>query len=433
MQATIPPQAGNLALHRGERRQAATAQPRPARRILHLTTEYPPVIYGGLGTAVGGWVTASARADMTVGVLLVEGPLVLEHAAYGAGGPPLSAGRGHGLVDSQGITFFQTSWADAVQAAGVRLAQAWQADVIHLHTAMLWSVAEAIQRQANKPLVYHVHSVDRAEYELGREPNQWLAHSHAQEAAIAAADRLIALSQDERDLLVHYYPECQARVRVIGNGIDDSTTAQAAVHKPRHTATPLVLYSGRLVERKGIRELLAAIPSVLQVVPATEFVLAGGPPGVSGSELKQQWLPAELSAYGERIHFTGWLTPGEVAAWYRRADVLVVPSRYEPFGMVILEGMLHGLPIVAANVGGPAEILQQERTGLLFPPMDVGSLSQQLIRLVSSASLRRQIGLRAADQARSRWLWPQTVELMRQVYEEVAPPSTTSSVTLQAS
>jgi glycogen(starch) synthase len=432
MQATIPPQAGNLPLHRVERRQAATAQPRPARRILHLTTEYPPVIYGGLGTAVGGWVTASARAGLTVGVLLVEGPLVLEHATYGAGGPLLTAGRGHGLVDRQGITFFQTSWADAVQA-GVRLAQAWQADVIHLHTAMLWPVAEAIQRQANKPLVYHVHSVDRAEYELGREPNQWLAHSHAQEAAIAAANRLIALSRDERDLLVHYYPECRARVRVIGNGIDDSTTTQAAVHKPRDTPTPLVLYSGRLVERKGIRELLAAIPSVLQVAPATNFVLAGGPPGVSGADLKQQWLPAELAGYGERIHFTGWLTPDEVAAWYHRADVLVVPSRYEPFGMVILEGMLHGLPIVAANVGGPAEILKHQHTGLLFPPMNVGSLSRQLARLVTSASLRRQIGLRAADQARSRWLWPQTVEQMRQVYEEVAPAFPVSAIVLQAS
>src|SRR5829696_1334574 len=431
MQGTITAHEASSQLGRAKPTLTGRGPRRAAQRILHLTTEYPPVIYGGLGTAVGGWVTASARAGMTVGVLLVEGPLVLEHAAYGTGGPLLTAGRRYGLVDRQGITFFQASWADAIEA-GVRLARRWQADVIHLHTAMLWSVAEVIQHQASKPLVYHVHSVDRAEYELGREPDQWLAHSQAQEAAIAAADRLIALSQDERALLVRYYPECRGRIRVIGNGIDDSADAKAAVRKQRHTPAPLVLYSGRLVERKGIRELLAAIPSILQVAPATDFVLAGGPPGVSGSELKQQWLPAELWRYRDRIHFTGWLTPAEVAAWYRRADVLVVPSRYEPFGMVILEGMLHGLPIVAANVGGPAEILQQEQTGLLFPPMDVGSLSQQLLRLVTSANLRRQIGLRAANEARSRWLWPQTVEMMRQVYEEVAPSSTASTMTLQA-
>lgn len=420
--ATTKP--GPIRLHQVESMQTGTAQLRPARRILHLTTEYPPVIYGGLGTAVGGWVTASARAGMTVGVLLVEGPLVIDPAAYGTGSPGLAAHR-QGLVDREGITFFQTPWPEAVQA-GVHLAEDWQADVIHLHTAMLWPVAEAIQQQTGKPLVYHVHSVDRAEYELGREPNQWLAHSQAQEAAIGAADRLIALSKDERDLLAHYYPTCRERIRVIGNGIDDSAEARAAVHKPRHTLAPLVLYSGRLVERKGIRELLATVPLVLGAAPHTHFVLAGGPPGLTGAQLQQQWLPADLAPYQGQIHFTGWLSPNQVAAWYRRADILVVPSRYEPFGMVILEGMLHGLPIVASAVGGPAEILDDEHTGLLFPPMDIDRLSRQLIRLVHNNGLRQQLGLAAAADLRSRWLWPQTVEAMRHVYEEVitleAPP-----------
>src|SRR5829696_3137434 len=139
MQGTITAHEASSQLGRAKPTLTGRGPRRAAQRVLHLTTEYPPVIYGGLGTAVGGWVTASARAGLTVGVLLVEGPLVVEQAAYGAGGP-LTAGRGHGLVDRQGITFFQTSWADAVQA-GVRLARAWQADVIHLHTAMLWPVA----------------------------------------------------------------------------------------------------------------------------------------------------------------------------------------------------------------------------------------------------------------------------------------------------
>src|SRR6266536_967482 len=387
---------GPIGLHRPEPATAASTPPVPGRRILHLTTEYPPVIYGGLGTAVGGWVTASARAGMTVGVLLVEGPLVLDPAAYGAGAA-IAAAQPHGLVDRQGIRFFQTSWAKAVQV-GVRLAQDWHADVVHLHTAMLWAVADAIQQQTGKPLVYHVHSVDRAEY----------------------------------DLLAHYYPACQHRIRVVGNGIDDSAEARAAVHKQRLTPTPLVLYSGRLVERKGIRELLAAIPLVLHAAPRALFVLAGGPPGLTGAQLQQQWLPAELVAYRSQIHFTGWLTPEEVAVWYRRADVLVVPSRYEPFGMVILEGMLRGLPIVASAVGGPAEILHDEHTGRLFPPTDVQALSRQLIRLVHNAGLRQRLGMAAAAQLRSRWLWPQTVQAMRHVYEEVIPPAA-SPLILRAS
>jgi glycosyltransferase involved in cell wall biosynthesis len=114
-----------------------------------------------------------------------------------------------------------------------------------------------------------------------------------------------------------------------------------------------VLYTGRLVERKGIRDLLDAIPPVLEQFPDTRFVLAGGPAGWDAKDLPRQWLPPECLPFADRIHFTGWLATQEVDEWYRRADIQVIPSRYEPFGMVVLEGMLHGLPIIATSVGGP--------------------------------------------------------------------------------
>ena len=404
-------------------------------RILHLTTEFPPVIYGGLGTAVGGWVRASAREGMSVGVLLIEGQLVIDdpgHAArYGAAHAP----GGHasfgqwgekGVVDRQGITFFQAGWHDAVET-GVRLARRWEPDIIHLHTAMVWPVAQAIQARTAKPLVYHVHSVDRAEYEIGEEPYPWLAHSEAQEEAIASADRLIALSRDERDLLARYYPKVQHRIRVVGNGIDDSGVATRAAARGRAPDMPVVLYSGRLVERKGIRELLAAIPGVIEAAPNCRFVLAGGPPPLRGAEVAAQWLTPELEPHLGRIHFTGWLSPSELYRWYRAADILVVPSRYEPFGMVILEGMLHGLPIVAANVGGPAEILEHGRTGLLFAPRDADGLGEALVALLQNADLRRHMGRAGAEKVRCAWTWPKRVASMRRVYDELLPPAALST------
>src|SRR5689334_17519275 len=108
MQSTVDPRQILARRHH----RARTEDPDHASRtprVLHLTTEYPPVIYGGLGTAVGGWVKASAHAGIPVGVLLVEGPLVLNPAAYGAGAPPAAAGR-HGVTDRDGITFFEASW-----------------------------------------------------------------------------------------------------------------------------------------------------------------------------------------------------------------------------------------------------------------------------------------------------------------------------------
>jgi glycosyltransferase involved in cell wall biosynthesis len=151
----------------------------------------------------------------------------------------------------------------------------------------------------------------------------------------------------------------------VGNGIDEPA-ADGTPARARCPDQPLVLYSGRLVERKGIRELIAAIPRVLEAAPASHFAFAGGPPNLSPADVAAQWLTPEAAAHQDRIHFTGWLSPSQLTRWYRSADVLVVPSRYEPFGMVILEGMAHGLPIVASDVGGPAEILDHGRTGLLF-------------------------------------------------------------------
>lgn len=392
-------------------------------RVLHLTTEFPPVIYGGLGTAVGGWVTASARAGISVAVQLVEGPLALDGswaAAYGSAGPGTPQSRAARLGGGE-VPFFQAWWSDAVEV-GVRAVRTWRADVLHLHTAMLWHVAEAVRAATGVPVVYHVHSVDKAEYEIGDEPNPWLAHSSAQERAIAGSDRLVALTWSEADLLRRYYPEIRERIRVVGNGIDDTEDAWAAAFHPRRPGSPTVLYSGRLVERKGIRELLAAIPVVLEAVPDTCFVLAGGPPPLTGAEVAAQWLGDEHAPYRDRIRFTGWLSPRDVYACYAAADILVVPSRYEPFGMVVLEGMLHGLPVVAAAVGGPADILEHGRTGLLFPPRDAMALAAAVRRLAKDPSERRRIGLEAAREVRRTWLWERRVLAMLDVYREALLP-----------
>jgi glycogen(starch) synthase len=316
----------------------------------------------------------------------------------------------------EGIQFFQCSWSEAI-AAGVRIVEEWRPDVVHLHTAMLWYLACAIKATSGKPLVFHVHSVDRAEYDLGNEPNPFLAHGRAQEEAIIGSDRLIALTRPEEILLQHYYPDAAWKIRVVGNGIEDTDAALGASFSDRPGAAT-VLYSGRLVERKGIRELLAAIPEVLQAVQGAKFLVTGGPPRLAAADVAAQWLEAKHDPFRDRIHFTGWQSPGEMALRYALADILVVPSRYEPFGMVILEGMLHGLAIVAADVGGPAEILDHGRTALLFPARDVMALSNALQWLLKNPEERKALGLAAAREVRSKWLWKNLVPSMLDVYKE---------------
>jgi glycosyltransferase involved in cell wall biosynthesis len=145
-------------------------------------------------------------------------------------------------------------------------------------------------------------------------------------------------------------------------------------------------------------------------------VLAGG--YGTASDIEREWLHEFLQPYREQIHFTGWLTPDKVNEWYERADILVMPSWYEPFGMVILEGMLHGLPIAATSVGGPGDILEHRRNALLFPPRNVEALTDAMLQLIRKPDLRQRIGREAAREVRKNWLWPNVVKKMRDVYTE---------------
>jgi glycosyltransferase involved in cell wall biosynthesis len=356
---------------------------------------------------------------MSVGVLLVGGALVLGDGSYGSC-RPLSFANHSAPVDeplavsSDGVSFFQVSPAEA-EGAAIRLVKKWKPDVVHLHTAWFWPVARAIREQTQTPLVYTVHSLDRAEYEIG----DFITHWDTQETVICAADRVIALSRDERELITKYCPAAAERVRIVGNGIADSVEARAAAVQNRGEGPPVILYSGRFVDRKGIRELFQAIPQVLDQSPGVRFVLAGG--YGTATEIESVWLNDALRPYRSQIEFTGWLTPDRVAECYRRADILVMPSWYEPFGMVILEGMLHGLPIAATSVGGPGDILQHEETALLFSPKNAPEITSTIIRFVKDPDLRHRIGRAGARCVRRSWLWSNIVEKMRSVYEEIIP------------
>jgi glycogen(starch) synthase len=381
-------------------------------RVLHLTGEYPPFIWGGLGTAVGGLTVASARAGIEIAVLLVRHTGA---SGYGQIVPGATDGEYEEAGRSRPIRFFQSPNEEAIET-GLRIARQWKPDAVHIHPVELWPIARALHERLGIPIVYTVHSLNLAEYEIGLEHPGILTLWQIQQELIAAASRVIVLTESERELLLESCPEARSRARIVGNGIDDCEAARAAAAGRDCARPPLALYSGRFVERKGIRELLAAIPIVLDRAPDTRFVLVGG--YGSGEDVARAWLPSALSGYRDRIHFTGWLSPGEVNQWYCAADILVVPSWYEPFGMVILEGMLYGLPIVAAAVGGPAEILQHNHTGLLFPPKDAAALGDALSCLIEDRRLRLRLGAAAAETVRHRWLWARIADRMHAVYRE---------------
>jgi glycogen synthase len=380
-------------------------------RVLHLTTEFPPVVYGGLGTATGGLVAALANAGVEVAVLLF-GPVA--GSGYGQFEPVSGPANARRRM-SAGVTVFEVSWSSDFEALA-RIARLWRPDVLHLHSFWMWHIADGLRRRLGVPLVYTVHSLDRAEYEIGAGPPQCVGQWQHQESVIYNADRIVCLTQSESDLLSGYCAGVSDRIRIVGNGIEELASAE---HRRPSGSAPTVLFSGRFVDRKGIHELIEAIGIVLAQAPNVQFVLAGGHRDSTASEMESWLLPKSLHRVRSQIRFTGWLSSQELAGWYRSADILVVPSWYEPFGMVVLEGMLHGLAVAASEVGGPAEILRHGETGILFTPGSATALADAILQLVGDAELRKRIAASGALEVRENWLWDKIVRKMLSVYGEV--------------
>src|SRR5262249_26386523 len=157
----------------------------------------------------GGLVRALAKSGLDVAVLLF-GPTA--GGSYGEFRPaPYRTAKRRGRT-SGGVRMFEVSWFQDVDSI-VRTVASWRPDVIHLHSFWIWHIAHAIRSKLDIPLVYTVHSLDRAEYELGHGPPQCVGQWAHQETVISSADRIISLTQSERELLVQYCPGTQDRIR----------------------------------------------------------------------------------------------------------------------------------------------------------------------------------------------------------------------------
>ena len=183
-------------------------------RVLHLTTEFPPIIYGGLGTATGGLVKALVKAGIETAVLLF-GPPFAGAEAYGefrAG----SRQRHRRAAPRRRRPIFEVSWFLDFRRRTDR--RSWRPDVLHLHSFWIWPDRAGSSQRLGIPLVYTVHSLDRAEYEMARGRRNASASGVAARPSIYGADRIISLTNSERELLTDYCPGVDERIRVVGNG-----------------------------------------------------------------------------------------------------------------------------------------------------------------------------------------------------------------------
>jgi glycogen(starch) synthase len=388
-------------------------------RVLILSWEYPPLIEGGLARHV------RKLADQLVAVEDVEVHVLTRGDERMPAEDELDGVFVHRVREprrprdlGEFVTWVEHMNADML-AAGVELGDRFDFDLVHGHD---WLVAVAGDHLANRfrcPLVVTIHATEYGRHQ-GWVDEHPQSHIHGVERWMAnRADRVITCSHYMRGHVADVYGLEESRVTVIPNGIDpldlqpvddlDRLRAQFAAPDER-----LVVLVGRLVYEKGFQLALEALPGLVERLGDVRFLVAGS--GTHEQELRRQAEELGLDAYGT---FLGWIGDDVLHSLYRIADLCVVPSIYEPFGLVALEAMASGCPCIVADTGGLREIVpEDERVGLRFNGGDAEHLAVMVERLLTDDALRERLVVEASDHVLS-FDWADVARQTSALYAEL--------------
>jgi glycogen(starch) synthase len=393
-------------------------------RVLLLSWEYPPVIEGGLARHVCKLAEALVRQGIAVDVL-----------TRGAAGEGEGAERAEPV---RGVNIHRVrepgwprdldrfvAWVDQMNedmlAAGEALAQEHSYDLVHGHDWLVAKASGALADRVGVPYITTIHATEHGRHQgwVADEPQ---SHIHSVERWMARrADSVIVCSYYMRGHVADIFDIDERRIAVIPNGIDpgelrpvgDLRRLRAEFAAPEEK---LVLLVGRLVYEKGFQLALDALPGVIERVGDVRFLVAGS--GTHEAELKAQAERLGLSEHGT---FLGWIGDDALHSLYRIADLCVVPSIYEPFGLVALEAMASGCPCIVADTGGLREVVPEgERVGLRFNGGDAEHLGVMIERLLVDGELRDRLVAEASEHVLS-FDWEDIARRTRTIYGELEP------------
>lgn len=297
------------------------------------------------------------------------------------------------------------------------LALRHETDVYHAHWILSGLIALAGRPFHRKPIVLTIRGSD-----LNLLQGKFIEPFLHMVLRRVSAVTTVSEKLQEKVLALGVNPEC---VSTIPNGVDCQTfaprpslEARRALGLPQQAA--IILWVGRFVPIKGVEFLVNAMPDVVAQIPNALFVLVGN--GELESDIRQQIAQHGLQSH---THLAGKIASDRIVTWLNAADILVLPSLNEGRPNVVLEAMACERPIVATQVGGIPELLQNGETGLLVPPADSAQLAQQLLHLLQNAPLRHHMGQRGREQIfKMKLSWQQCAACMKELYQRVIEEST---------
>jgi glycogen(starch) synthase len=404
-------------------------------RVLIVSWEYPPVVVGGLGRHVHALARRLAVAGHDVRVLsrqpsgtdeTLDGVRVLRvaedppHLEFERDMVAWTLGMSHAMLralprwlGTSGSNLLGRVESDVLDGQG----PGWRPDVVHAHDWLVAHAAITISDLLGVPLVATIHAT-----EAGRHAG-WLSSNisrqvHSVEWWLAQrADALITCSQAMRVEAAGLFERDESDITVLHNGIEPRRwqvdPSEVAEVRARYApdGAPLLAYFGRLEYEKGLHDLIAALPRIRRAYPATRLLVAGH--GTQRDFLVEQ---ARTHRVRRSVLMLGHLPDHTLAAVLTAVRAVVLPSRYEPFGMVALETAAAGAPLVASTAGGLGEVVLDGITGVSFAPGDVPGIAAAVCTVLDDPAAADRRAETARARLASEFDWDRIAEATAQVY-----------------
>lgn len=306
------------------------------------------------------------------------------------------------LKEAYGQGLFQQVIAYSKLAAHLAMQQSNDFDLIYAHDWLTFVAAIEIKRQTGKPLVLHLHSL---EYDRnGPHSRGWVFELEQQ--AMREADLIIAVSSYTAQLIQNHYGIAAEKIEAIHNGLDEVAPYRLKKGFPEK----LVLFLGRIAEQKGPWSFFELGMQLLARRQDVRFVMAGE--GALKIPIMEEVARRRM---GDRFHFTGFLQRKQVYDLLAMSDVLVMPSRSEPFGLAALEAAAFGVPVVISNYAGLAEVLPHAPR---VEPTEVEQIAGHVQRLLDEPAYYRRLSQQLRQEA-SRMSWEKAAEKVLALFQNL--------------
>ena len=384
-------------------------------KILMLTWEYPPRIGGGI-----------ARVVHDLSHRLIKDGHEVTVVTYKEGNVP-------DFEDDKGVKVYRIGnyminpnnfidWImqmnfNLVAKANEIIAKEGNFDVIHAHDWLVAYAAKTLKNSYGTPIVATIHATEAGrnsgihdETQRYINDTEWMLTYEASE--------VIVNSNYMKSELQRLFGLPFEKINVVPNGVNlnlYSGVERDYEFRRQYAADneKIILFVGRLVYEKGIQHLIAAMPKILEKYHDSKLVIAG-----KGGMIDE--LKAQVNAMGisNKVYFTGYLNSKQVVKMYKCADVAVFPSTYEPFGIVALEGMLSGTPVVVSDVGGLNEIVQHGENGMKSYAGNPNSLADSIVSLLYDPALCMKVAKNAKAKVRAEYNWQKIAQDTHFAYQK---------------